>query len=71
MMKSNSRKIENLVSPLLFAVFAFCILFVLLTGAKTYRTVTQRDNASFDSRIAVQYISTRSFPRRRAPLLRE
>ena len=59
MMKSNSRKIENLVSPLLFAVFAFCILFVLLTGAKTDRTVTERDNTSFDSRTAVQYISTR------------
>ena len=59
MMKSNDRKIENLVSPVLFAVFAFCILFVLLTGAKAYRAVTQRDNAAFDSRAAMQYISTR------------
>jgi len=59
MIKSNARKIENLVAPLLFAVFAFCILFVLLTGAKAYRTVTERDNAAFDSRTAVQYISTR------------
>ena len=59
MMKSNDRKIENLVSPLLFAIFAFCILFVLLTGAQAYRAVTERDNAAFDSRTAVQYISTR------------
>ena len=59
MIKSNARKIENLVSPLLFAVFAFCILFVLLTGAKAYRTITERDNAAFDSRTAVQYLSTK------------
>ena len=59
MMKSNERKIENLVSPLLFAIFAFCILFVLLTGARAYRAVTERDNAAFDSRTAAQYIATR------------
>lgn len=59
MMKSNARKIENLISPVLFAVFALCILFVLLTGAKAYRAITERDNAAFDSRTAVQYISTR------------
>ena len=59
MMKSNARKIENLISPVLFAVFALCILFVLLTGAKAYRAVTQRDNAAFDGRTAAQYISTR------------
>ena len=59
MMKSNDRKIENLVSPLLFAIFAFCILFVLLTGAQAYRAVTERDNAAFDSRTAAQYIATR------------
>ncbi len=58
-MKSNARKIENLISPVLFAVFALCILFVLLTGAKAYRTVTARDAAAFDSRTAVQYLSTR------------
>ena len=59
MMKSNARKIENLISPVLFAVFALCTLFVLLTGAKAYRAVTQRDNAAFDGRTAAQYISTR------------
>ena len=59
MKKSNARKIENLVSPVLFAIFAFCILFVLLTGAKTYRAITDRDNAAFHHRTAAQYISTR------------
>lgn len=44
---------------LLFAVFAVCVMFVLLNGADVYRHVTQEDQAAYSRRTAVQYIASR------------
>jgi type II secretory pathway component PulJ len=49
----------GLLALLLFAVFAVCVLSVLLTGADAYRRLTERDQASFQARTAAQYIATR------------
>ena len=50
---------SGIVVPVLFAVFAACILFVLLTGADSYQTLTKRDQSSYDRRTAAQYITTK------------
>ena len=52
-------RMDGLLMLLLFGVFAVCVLSVLLTGAKAYRGLTQRDQAAFDRRSCVQYIATR------------
>ena len=51
--------ISGLPMLLLFGAFAVCILGVLLTGARAYRGLTQRDQAAFDRRTAVQYVAAR------------
>ena len=38
---------------------AVCVLIVLLTGAKAYRGLTERDRAAYDRRTCVQYIATK------------
>lgn len=51
--------LEGLSALLLLGVFAVCVLMVLLTGAETYHRLNQRDRAAFDTRTAVQYITTK------------
>ncbi|WP_251316364.1 DUF4860 domain-containing protein [Flintibacter muris] len=51
--------IDGLAALLLFGVFAACVLAVLLTGADAYRRLTARDQAAFDRRTGVQYITTK------------
>lgn len=60
-MKRQSIKhhMDGLLMLLLFGVFAVCVLGVLLTGARAYRGLTQRDQAAFDRRSCVQYIATK------------
>lgn len=50
---------SGLLMLLLFGVFAVCVLAVLLTGARAYRGLTQRDQAAFDRRTGTQYIAAR------------
>lgn len=50
---------DGLLMLLLFGVFAACVLSVLLTGARAYRGLTERDQAAYDRRTCVQYIATR------------
>lgn len=50
---------DGLMALLLFAVFASCILIVLLTGAKAYRRLTQRDQEAYQARTCVQYLAQR------------
>lgn len=50
---------SGLLMLLLFGVFAACVLAVLLTGARAYRGLTQRDQAAFNRRTGVQYIAAR------------
>lgn len=54
-----TQSIGSLAALMLFAVFAVCVLAVLLTGAGTYRRLTERDRAAFGSRTAVRYVTTR------------
>ena len=57
--KVTQHHMSGLLMLLLFGVFAVCVLAVLLTGARAYRGLTQRDQAAFDRRTCVQYIATR------------
>lgn len=61
MMKEQREKhhIEALAVLLLFGVFATCILSVLLTGARAYRGLTDRDGAAYDERTTAQYLATK------------
>ena len=52
-------RLDGLLALLIFAVFAACILAVLLTGARAYRRLTRRDQAAYDSRTCVQYVAAR------------
>ena len=60
-MRSQKTKIRtSTIAPLLlFVVFTTCILFVLLTGADTYKKLSQRDRDSFQHRTVAQYLTTR------------
>ena len=51
--------ISGLLVLLLFAVFAVCIMSVLLTGADAYRRLAHRDQESFGRRTVTQYIATK------------
>ena len=44
---------------LTFGMFALCILLVLLSSARLYHTLTERDLRSYDARTVTQYLSTR------------
>ena len=52
-------KMGSLLALILFGVFAACLLFLLLTGADVYQKMRDRDTATYNSRTAVQYITTR------------
>lgn len=60
-MKRNTVKhrLDGLAALLLFAVFAVCILMVLLTGADAYRGLTSRDDLTHGARTCAQYIAQR------------
>ena len=51
--------LDGLLALLLFGVFTVCVLSVLLTGARAYRRLTVRDQASYSRRTCAQYIATR------------
>ncbi len=57
--QGTKHQVDGLLMMLLFGVFAVCVLAVLLTGAKAYRGLTERDQAAYDRRTCVQYIATR------------
>lgn len=57
--KTIRHNLDGLAALVLFAVFASCILAVLLTGAKAYRGITQRDQEAYGARTAVQYVAQR------------
>lgn len=60
-MKKEPRKskITDLMSLLVFGVFAVCVLAVLLTGADVYKGLVDRGAEDYDRRTAAQYITTR------------
>lgn len=57
--RGSRHQLDGLLALLIFAVFAACVLAVLLTGARAYKDLTRRDQAAYDSRTCVQYVATR------------
>lgn len=55
----NGKTASGVAALVIFCVFALCALGVLLSGADSYRSITRRDAESYDSRTAVQYLSTK------------
>jgi hypothetical protein len=58
-MKKSRINCSTVLVLLLFAVFAVCVLSVLLTGAGAYSRLTQRDQESYTQRTVAQYLTTR------------
>lgn len=58
-MNKKFTKITDLPALLVFAVFAVCILTVLLFGARVYRDLAQQGEESFGQRTAAQYVRMR------------
>ena len=59
MKEQTTERISGLLVLVLLGVFAVCILIVLLTGAKSYARLAERDNAAFNRRTAAQYLATK------------
>lgn len=57
--KAVQHHIDALAALLLLAVFAVCVLAVLLTGSSAYHRLTLRDQAAGDRRSCCQYLATR------------
>ena len=58
-MKKQGHHMDGLMALLLFGIFAACVLAVLLTGADTYRRLTERDQEAYHRRVSAQYIAAR------------
>lgn len=52
-------KLTDLISLVVFGIFAICILLVLLTGAGVYRDLVGRGEEYYQRRTAAQYLTTR------------
>ena len=53
------RQVGGLLVLLLTAVFAVCVLSVLLTGAEIYERLVRRGERNYDSRTGIQYVASR------------
>ena len=49
----------SVLTLLLFAVFALCMLLVLLTGAGVYQRLVERDRSAYEERTLRQYLTSR------------
>lgn len=58
-MEKKESKITGLLALVVFALFALCVLGVVLTGAKTYESVVRRGDSAFQNRTIAQYLTTR------------
>ena len=60
-MKDNKKEhsLSTIAALLLFVIFATGVFAVLLTGAKVYRGLTQRDASAYDSRTCSQYLASK------------
>lgn len=56
--KNTQHNIGAVFVLLMFAVLAACVMAVLLTGAKSYKSIVERDKQRFDSRACLAYIET-------------
>lgn len=57
--ETTAHHMDGVYVLLLFAVFAGCILLVLLFGASAYEKLVERDQAVYDSRTGVQYLAAK------------
>ena len=57
--QNRTLRLSALAPLVLFAVFACCVVIVLLFGADIYQGLAQRDRESYQRRTAVQYLTTR------------
>lgn len=57
--ETTAHHMDGVYVLLLFAVFAGCILLVLLFGASAYEKLVERDQAAYDSRTGVQYLAAK------------
>lgn len=51
--------LDSVFVLLLFGVFACCLMLVLLTGARSYKSVADRGEVAYEQRICTQYIATK------------
>lgn len=51
--------LDSVFVLLLFGVFACCLMLVLLTGARSYKSVADRGEEAYEQRICTQYIATK------------
>ena len=58
-MKEKHHALTNLAALLVLAVFAICILLVLLTGADLYQGLVEDGEEAYLRRTALQYLTTR------------
>lgn len=58
-MKKKVSSITDVLALTVFAVFAVCVLVVVLYGARSYQSLVRRSEESFASRTAAQYVATR------------
>lgn len=58
-MERKNAKITGLLVLVVFALFAVCILMVLLTGAKTYEALVNRGDTAYEYRTAARYLAAR------------
>ena len=58
-MKENRNRITQVLAIACLAVFALCVLLVLLTGADAYRKTVDSGEESYERRTALQYLTTR------------
>ena len=58
-MKHKYSKVTEILALLTLAVFALCILLVLLTGATVYRDLVDQAEKSHTHRTALRYLTTR------------
>lgn len=57
--KTTKHPMDGVYVFLLFAVFAGCILLVLLFGASSYEKMVERDKKAFNERTGIQYLAAR------------
>ena len=58
-MKERSSQFTQVMALLCLLVFALCVLLVVLMGARCYQDLVERGEASYGSRTALQYLTTR------------
>ena len=57
--EATSHHMDGVYVLLLFAVFAGCILIVLLFGASAYEKLVERDQAAYNQRTGIQYLAAK------------